>query len=165
MLAAFHRLNLRIARSRAGAWLYARLAHHADRLVAAVSGGRASLAELLTGVPLVWLTTRGAKTGLARTLPLVGTRDGERVILIASNWGQDKHPAWSLNLRAHPEATLIVHGRRGQYRARFVSDLTEREACWRKAIANYAGYADYRTRTTREIPVIVMEPVDGRGGA
>lgn len=155
---AWQRLNIRLARTPLGAWAYARILHHIDRAAYRLTGGRYTAAELFTGLSLVWLTTRGARSGLARILPLVGTPDGDRIILIASNWGQNRHPAWFHNLRAHPQVTAIWRGRPGTYLARQVEGA-EYTACWAKALANYPGYADYRQRTTRAvIPVFVLEP-------
>jgi deazaflavin-dependent oxidoreductase (nitroreductase family) len=77
--------------------------HHLDRPVLRLSRGRYSLTRLLAGLPVVTVTTIGAKSGQPRSLPLVALPDGEHVILIASNYGQKHHPAWYYNLRAHPE--------------------------------------------------------------
>ena len=122
---------MRIASTPAGAWFYARTLHHFDRLVRRLFGGQVSLTKLFTGLEPVWLTTTGAKSGLPRTAPVLGIEDGEKIILVASNWGQNHHPAWYRNLRAHPEVTVSVRGRAAMYVAREAADA-EREACWQK---------------------------------
>jgi deazaflavin-dependent oxidoreductase (nitroreductase family) len=118
---------------------------------------------MLAGLPVVTLTAVGARSGRLRTLPLVGIPDGEKVVLIASNFGRPHHPAWYHNLRANPEARLTGHGRAGTYIA---SEVTgpDRERYWNQAVDLYVGYAVYERRTGgREIPVMVLTPKDDRG--
>ena len=154
----WYRLNVRIASTPAGAWFYARTIHLFDRTVRRLFGERASLTKLFAGVEPVWLTTLGAKSGLARTVPVLGIEEGEKIILIASNWGQGHHPAWYRNVRAHPEATVSVRGREAVYVAREAQEA-EREEYWEKAVVYYPGYAAYRRRVRgRQIPVILLTP-------
>ena len=154
----WYRLNVRIGSTSAGAWFYARTLHHFDRILMRLFGRRSSLTKLFAGLEPIWLTTVGAKSGLPRTVPVLGVEDGEKIILIASNWGQNHHPAWYRNLRAHPEVTVSVRGRAAMYVAREAQD-EEREACWQKATAYYSGYAAYRRRVRgRQIPVIILTP-------
>src|SRR5881227_3454492 len=89
---------------RPSSWLFARVLHPLDRLLLRLSHGRVSIPGVLTGLPVVMLTTIGAKSGKPRTVPLVGLSDGDKVVVIGSNFGQTHHPAWYYNLRAHPEA-------------------------------------------------------------
>lgn len=146
-----------ITASRPGAWFFARAMHRLDRLLLRLSGGRWSLPRL-AGLPVVTLTATGARSGRPRSVPLIATPDGERMILIASNWGQARHPAWYHNVRAHPEVTVTVAGEQRRYRAQEVIGA-EREAAWAKAVAGYPGYNAYRRRAGREIPVVLLEPV------
>ena len=76
------------------AWLLARTIHRVDGATLRLSRGRTTASALLSGLPIIQLTTIGARSGRPRTVPLVGIPDGDRLILIASNWGQTKHPAW-----------------------------------------------------------------------
>lgn len=150
------RIIQRMASTRPMAWVLARLMHHLDRWVVKWTRGRNSATSLLTGLPLVLLTTTGAKSGQPRTIPVVPTPDGDRLILIASNWGQKHSPAWYLNLKAHPEVTVTYRGRAQTYTAH---ELTgpEKDTAWQKAVSRYAGYELYRGRTGgREIPVIKL---------
>ena len=134
------------------------LAHRLDILAIKQSKGQHSLTNLLAGVPLVTVTTIGAKSGEPRTMPLVAIPDGENVILIASNWGDAKNPAWYYNMRANPKVILTYKGKRATYLAREVFD-EERMRCWEKAVAIYAGYASYERRTgDRQIPVMLLTP-------
>jgi deazaflavin-dependent oxidoreductase (nitroreductase family) len=161
MLNALRRIIQRTASTRAGAWFFARTVHRLDLPVIRLSKGQHSLTSVLAGLPVVTLTTVGARSGRRRTTPLVAIRDGEKVVLIASNFGRAHHPAWYHNLRANPEARLTIHGRTGHYVAREVTGA-KRERCWERAVDLYAGYAAYKERAGgREIPVMVLMPRRG----
>ncbi len=108
--------------------------------------------------PVLLLTTTGRRSGEARTAPVLYLADGERLIVIGSNAGNERSPAWALNLRAHPDATVEVGGERRSVRAR-VTDGEEREDLWRRMNEQYAGFDDYRLRTNRDISVFVLEPL------
>lgn len=154
----WYRLSLRFASSRPGVWFYARTLHHVDRLTLRLSGGRHTLTGLVAGLPIVWLTTTGVKSGQPRTVPLVGIEDGERVVLIASNYGQAHHPAWYYNLRARPEATLVVRGRTMPVMAREATG-EEYDAYWRRAVALYPGWISYRRYAgARRLPMVILTP-------
>lgn len=147
-----------IAMSAAGARFSAYTMHHLDKLVLRVSNGRSTAATLLTGLQILTLTTTGAKSGQPRTVPLVAIpyQNGQYVI-IASNWGQQKNPAWYYNILTHSEVTVTRDGRSQTYLAR-ETDGDERAACWQTALATYPGYAAYERRTSRRIPVILLTP-------
>ncbi len=122
------------------------------------TNNRSSLTSFLSGIPVIVLTTIGAKSGSPRTVPLLGVIKGENVFLIASNWGQAHHPSWYYNLKANPEAQLSFGGKTGQYTAREATDA-ESEAYWEEAVDMYPGYAEYKKRIkTREIPMFVLSP-------
>ncbi|MGB8648298.1 MAG: nitroreductase family deazaflavin-dependent oxidoreductase [Anaerolineae bacterium] len=133
-------------------------AHRVDGWVYRLSGGQASVTAMGAGLPVVMLTTVGARTGKSRTAPLVGIPDGDKIVLIASNFGGKNHPAWYFNLCAHPEATVSMNGKTRGYMAR-PAEGKERERYWQKAVDLYAGYAAYKERAQgREIPVMVLTP-------
>jgi deazaflavin-dependent oxidoreductase (nitroreductase family) len=160
MLEPVRRLVIRISSTRFGAWLFSHTAHRLDRPVTRLSKGRFSLTGMLAGLPVVTLTTIGARSGQPRTIPLVGIPKGDKVVLIASNFGRAHHPAWYHNLRANSQATLAIHGQARSYVAREATGA-EREAYWRKAVGLYPGYAAYQRRTRgREIPVMVLTPIE-----
>ena len=157
------RVVKRAASTRAGAWFFSHAAHRLDLSVIRLSKGRSSLTSIFADLPVVTLTTIGAKSGRHRTVPLVGIPHGEEVVLIASNFGRAHHPAWYHNLRANPEARLSFHGRAGTYIAHEATG-PEREAYWQEAVELYAGYAAYMERTKgREIPVMLLTPKDDGG--
>ena len=133
--------------------------HPLDKAILKASNNRSSLTSLLSGIPVIVLTSIGAKSGKFRTVPLLGVIKGEDVFLIASNWGQARHPSWYYNLRANPEAQLSIGKETGQYIAQDATDA-EREAYWDEAVRMYAGYAEYKKRiVTREIPMFVLSPI------
>ena len=139
-------------------WLMARLLHHADTLLLRLSGGRWTFAQL-SGLPIIELTTTGAKTGKQHTLPLTGFPDGEKYVLIASNFGQDHNPGWYFNLKANPECIVKKNGQVGTYIAR-EADERENKYYYDMAISYYLGYAAYKQRAeNRKIPVMVLEPM------
>jgi deazaflavin-dependent oxidoreductase (nitroreductase family) len=154
----FHRLM----RWQAGAApmppLCARTLHHLDRLVFRLTKGRHTLANLVSGMPVVMLTTTGAKSGKQRTLPVLGIPDGERIALIASNWGQHYHPGWYHNLRANPRASINVGGVTSDVLA-YEAQGQERDRLWRRDLEAYPGRVGFERRASnRRIPVIVLTP-------
>jgi F420H(2)-dependent quinone reductase len=122
------------------------------------SGGR--VMGKVGKAPVLLLTTTGRKSGQQRTAPVVYLADGEKLVVINTNAGSEKIPAWSLNLAANPEAEVEVGRRRLKVRAR-VAEGEERADLWRKHNVQYAGFDDYDARLEREPKVIVLEPVTG----
>lgn len=101
----------------------------------------------------------GARTGTKRTTPLVYLRDGDDVVVVASKGGSPRHPGWFHNLRAHPDTTVQIGARRLPVRAR-VATPNERSRLWPRVVARYGGYEDYQRRTSRQIPLVILEPRD-----
>ncbi len=130
-----------------------------DRAVMRLTGGRQTLTGMLTGLPTVTLTTTGARTGKRRTVVLVGLIVGSDIVLIASNWGQSRHPAWYHNLCANPRALLSIDG--GPPRPHIAREAVgaERRQFWDMAVNLYPGYARYARRAApRQIPILVLSP-------
>ena len=153
------RLLRRVAASGPGAWLFARVLHRIDGPVFRMTRGRATVASLLSGLPVVMLTSTGAKTGQPRTVPLLGIPDGDGVAIIASNWGQYRHPAWYYNLKANPDAQISVNGVRRHVRAVPVEGR-HRTEIWDSAQRVYPGYSQYERRAAhRQIVVFALNPV------
>lgn len=107
--------------------------------------------------PVLLLTSTGRRSGAPRTAPVLYLADGQRVIVIGSNAGNTRAPAWSHNLKANPDAEVQVRGERRSVRAR-VAEGEERAELWRKMNAQYAGFEDYDERTSRDIAVFVLDP-------
>lgn len=125
----------------------------AHRLVYRASGGR--VLGRVAGMPVLLLTTTGRRTGTARTTPLTYFRDGDDLLVVGSNGGEERAPGWLLNLRAHPEATVTIGSERHEVTAR-TAGAEERARLWPAIVATYPGYAAYERRTTRPIPVVVL---------
>jgi deazaflavin-dependent oxidoreductase (nitroreductase family) len=137
-------------------WLYVRVLHHIDRLIYRLTRGRHTFVSWVSGLPVVMLTTTGAKTGQQRVWPVLGVPDGDNLVVMASNWGQRHHPAWYYNLRAHPTATVTMGGVSRRVRAHEASG-DERERLWQWGLEVYPGYAAYERRAAnRRIPVVVL---------
>lgn len=107
--------------------------------------------------PMLLLTTTGQRSGKARTQPLLYLREGDALAVIASAGGQPSHPAWFHNLLANPTVSVQIGAEHTAMRAR-VATPEERVVIWPKAVAAYASYGTYQARTTREIPVVLLEP-------
>ena len=147
-----------VAATALGAKLLVPTAHRLDKWVLQLSGGRTTMVGLTAGVPVVWLTSIGAKSGEPRKVPLIGIPDGPNIVLIASNFGQTHHPAWYHNLRKNPQATISVGNQSAIYFAREATGA-EYDRIWQRAVSLYAGYSAYKERTGgRAIPIMVLEP-------
>jgi F420H(2)-dependent quinone reductase len=129
--------------ARANTWIYKR------------SNGK--LGGRIQNSPIALLTTTGRKTGEPRVSPLLYIREGDRVILVASQGGRDKHPLWYLNLKAEPKVSVQIKNEVLQLRAR---DATagERDEYWPKLAAMYPTLNDYQSWTDRVIPIVVCDP-------
>jgi deazaflavin-dependent oxidoreductase (nitroreductase family) len=148
----------RIGSTGPGSWLFSRTSHHIDKPIARITRGRHTLVSMTSGLPTVSLTTTGAKSGVPRTVPLVGMPVDGGVAVIASNFGQTRHPAWYYNLRANPAVAMYVDGKHTKVVAvEAVGD--RRAAIWNQALQVYPGFQTYERRATeREIVVFVLEP-------
>jgi F420H(2)-dependent quinone reductase len=111
-----------------------------------------------TGLPVVIVAHTGNKTGALRKTPLMRVKDGDRYVLVGSQGGAPNHPAWVHNLRANSHIELRDEAVVRPMRVREVKDAAERARLWALAVADYPPYAEYQTRTQRQIPVFVAEP-------
>ena len=112
---------------------------------------------LWNGVPTLLITTTGRKTGLARTTPLIFSRDGDDYVVVASKGGAPSHPNWYVNLTDKPDAEIQVLGEHLRVRARTASP-EDKARLWRIVTAQWPNYDVYQSRTEREIPVVVLTP-------
>jgi deazaflavin-dependent oxidoreductase (nitroreductase family) len=143
-----------LGRTRAFAWVASRIVPPID-----VRFRGHPLTTFGTDFPLCYLTVRGRRSGEPRTVPLLHVSDGERVVLIASNWGRRDHPAWALNLDAAGEAAVSLPGQTPRnMRPRRATD-EEGERYWSEALRVWPGYEDYRRRVSRDIRMFVLEPL------
>ncbi|MDQ3385553.1 MAG: nitroreductase family deazaflavin-dependent oxidoreductase [Actinomycetota bacterium] len=134
--------------------LLAKLLATSHTTIYKLSGGK--LGDRLVGMPVLFLTTTGRRSGEPRTTPLTYLEDGDDLVIVASYGGEEKHPAWYLNLTADPAVGVERHGLTEARGAR-TATAEERAVLWPRAVAAYSGYAGYQRRTAREIPMVILE--------
>ena len=155
----FQRWVQRLARIAAVTWVVAPVVHAIDRRWLAWSGDRGCLTTSLTGLPVLRITTTGARSGRPRTHPLTALPEGDRLALIGSNFGRRNSPAWVYNLQANPFATVRHAERATPYEAR-PATAEEYDRFWRRAVALYPGYAAYARRAApRRVPIFMLTPI------
>jgi deazaflavin-dependent oxidoreductase (nitroreductase family) len=138
--------------SRANVWLY-------QRTGGRIGGTWRMGSAFPRGVPVLLLTTTGRKTGRKRTTPLLYIEDGDALVVVASRGGLREDPKWFLNLRDQPEVEVQVGPRKDRRRAR-VANPAERERLWPRLVAHYRDFATYQAWTERQIPVILLAPIN-----
>jgi deazaflavin-dependent oxidoreductase (nitroreductase family) len=114
--------------------------------------------HIWNGVPTLLLTTQGRKSGRALMVPLIYGEDGDRYVVVASKGGAAQHPGWYLNLQANPDVEVQVSSDVFRARARTAS-ADERQRLWKRMTAIWPQYDDYQQKTSREIPLVVLERV------
>lgn len=138
-----------LTRTRVFRWAAPRVMPPIERAIAALTGQSVQLSGLL--VPSLILTTTGAKTGMPRDSVLMYTADGSgRAIIAGTSFARDKHPGWTYNLLAHPEAAIDVRGRRYAVRASVIEG-DAREAAWRRIERQWPGYRAYERESGRTV--------------
>lgn len=136
----------------AGVRLSGRLQARLYRLSGGRVGGRFGRS------PVLLLTTTGRRSGEPRCTSVLYRRDGDRLVVIGSNTGSERPPAWALNLMAHPEAEVLIGRERTRVRASQVEG-SERARLWDLMSDQYHGFDIYRSRTARELKVFVLDPM------
>jgi deazaflavin-dependent oxidoreductase (nitroreductase family) len=144
--------------TKVGSWLIKTMTPLDRRILIRSKGKYTALGPI--GAPTMLLTTVGAKSGLSRTSPLLYSRDGESIIVVGSNFGQDRHPAWTGNLIAHPDDVVVTVG--GAEVPAHATLLTgdEAEAGYQLMAQATRTYSEYRSRTDREIRVFRLTAKD-----
>jgi len=143
----------KLASSRLGAAVFRRALHYVDRPLLRWTRGRFATT---VGLPTLLLTTTGRKSGQPRSSPLLYMRLGEDFAVIGTYYGSAKHTAWYLNLRANPNAKILLDGEELSVVAR-EADAREREVIWAQATQVYGGYEKYKARIKdREIPILLL---------
>jgi deazaflavin-dependent oxidoreductase (nitroreductase family) len=138
-------------------WIHPAALLRIDRGMFRLSRGRTTFSALFSGLPIVMLTTTGARTGELRTLPVLAMPDNDHLILIASNYGRPSNPGWYYNLRAQPSVTIIWKGTSVEMSARELSG-DERERQLARGLEAYPWWEQYHRRAApRQLPVIMLE--------
>ena len=157
----YRKLLIVLARYRWFSWLSYTFLVPLDRFLYRRSGGRLSVAHFGTrregALPTLLLTTTGRKTGQPRTTPVLYLEDGGRIVVVASNFGREHHPAWSANLLAKPEATIRIRDREQRVVARRASE-EEKRALWPRLLELYPAWEQYTERTDRDFRAFFLEP-------
>ncbi len=141
-----------------GAKLFSLTLRHMDRVVNRITSGRTSVPQLLAGLPVVFVTTTGRKSGELRTSPLIAVPVDGTLALVGTNFGQAPTPAWVLNLEADPHADVRYREVQRTVEARPATDA-ERASVWSTASTVYPGYDKYQHRISgRAVRIFVLEP-------
>ena len=142
--------------TRMGSWCARHLLHHLDRTAFRWSRGRFTVTALVAGLPVVMLTTTGSRTGLPRSVPVLGFPMASQIAVAAGNFGSRQEPGWCLNLRKNPRATILIDGHMRAVMAEEVAG-ERREQVGQRAVAIYPGAREYARRAgTREIGVFIL---------
>lgn len=153
--ATLNRAAAALASTKPGSWAIRKLMPLDRKVMLRTNGRRSVLGPV--GVQSLLLETIGRKSGQKRWSPLLFARDGDAVIVVGSNFGQERHPAWTGNLIAHPDVRVISGGVEVPVHAELLAGA-EAEAGWQKMVDSLSVYAVYRTRTDREIRVFRLTP-------
>ena len=143
-------------RSRVFAWVMAPWLGRADLRF---KDRRRSPSSLGTDFPLCYLTVRGRRSGEPRTVPLLYVEDGEKVVVIGSNFGRKSHPAWALSLEAADEGEISIDGISRSMSSRRAT-AEEFDRYWQQALEFWPGYEGYRRRAGRELRMFVLQPFE-----
>ncbi len=139
--------------------LVLRVMNGVHRLVLGASRGR--LGWSASGMPVVELTTVGRRSGQPRTTLLTSPyHEGSTLVVVASRGGDDRDPAWLLNLRDQPQVTVSVGGKPPQAMRAEVAGPDERARLWPLVTADHSNYANYQLKTKREIPLVLLHPIE-----
>jgi deazaflavin-dependent oxidoreductase (nitroreductase family) len=153
-----HRLVLKAAEIVPMSWIPPHLLVRIDRAVFRITRSRTTLSAWVSGLPIIMLTTTGARTGQSHTLPVLALPEKDQVVLIASNFGLPSHPGWYYNLRAHPSVVITWKGSSVPMRARELIG-EQRDRYVERGLEAYPWWAPYHERAApRQIPVIKLEP-------
>lgn len=153
----FQRALQRIASTKLVAWLFQKALHPMDRVLYRKSGGRITVPGIMAGVPVIMLTTTGARSGQPRTMPLLGIPMGDALAILGTNYGQKPTPGWVYNLRADSTAIVEYRGRSVRVIARLATP-PETEEAFALAAKVYPAYDEYRDRIEgREVSVFILD--------
>jgi len=141
-----------------GAWFFAKTLTPLDRICHRLTGGRTSMPQLLAGLPVLFVTTTGAKTRQPRQSPLIAVPTGDTLALVGTNFGQVSTPGWVFNLEADPRLAVRYRQLDMELVARPATESEQAEV-WAAASTVYPGYRQYQARITgRQVRIFVLEP-------
>jgi len=149
------RIILNMAATRPGMWLFQIFVRLIDLPICRLTKGTFIPSANGNVMPIIYLTTTGARSGIQRSVPVLCIPDGENLILVGSNWGNLQNPGWVYNLRAHPQ-TQVRKGKMIKSCARELGGA-ERAVTWQKAVTFYPPYVSYEQRSNRSLPIFMLE--------
>jgi deazaflavin-dependent oxidoreductase (nitroreductase family) len=156
----YRRLLLWMGRTPWLTWYSSRVLVPIDRFLYRRTNGRVSLTHVGRrregAIQSLLLTTTGRRSGRPRPTPVLYLEDGDRLVVVASNFGKEKHPAWSANLLANPDASVQVRDRHMEVRARRATE-EEKERLWPRLLELYPAWQDYTERTDRNFRMFFLE--------
>lgn len=129
-----------------------------SKIIEEFRSNKGKVGGMFSGMSLLLMTTQGAKSGKESIVPVAYTKDADRFVVVASKGGAPTNPAWYYNLLAHPEVTVEVDNEKFQARATNITG-EERERLYAQHAAAYPTFNDYKAKTTRQIPVLVLERI------
>ena len=146
-----------LASTKPGAWVFQKTLYPMDRVLYRRSAGRITVAGIMAGVPVIILTTTGARSGQPRTMPLLGIPMGDALAVLGTNYAQKPTPGWVYNLRADPTATVEYRGTSVEVVARLAT-TSETEEAFALGARVYPAINEYRDRIDgREVSVFVLD--------
>jgi len=149
-----------LAATRPASWILARVLPYIDRVVLNLTRSRQTATEVLTGLPVLMLTTEGAITGRRYRTPLVYFREDQKYLLVATKFGQRENPGWYYNILANPEVEVTIDGMTSRYLGNEVIG-SDRSNYWEMAVAHYPGYLNFQRRAVnRTIPLLLLSPLE-----
>jgi deazaflavin-dependent oxidoreductase (nitroreductase family) len=155
---AYHWVIAGLGRYRWFSWVVTSVLNPIEKLLYRLTDGRVTVVQFgrHRAVPELLLVTRGARTGTERRTPVLYLEDGARLFVVGSNFGRERHPAWTANLRAHPDAEVVLHGERRRVRARPASD-EDLARMSRRMLEIWPAWSVYRSRTQRTFRAFFLE--------
>jgi deazaflavin-dependent oxidoreductase (nitroreductase family) len=152
------RMIFSMAATRPGMRLFHLFVRLIDMPISRMTKGRFIPSANWNVMPIIYLTTIGAKSGIPRSIPVLCIPDGDNLILVGSNWGNPKNPGWAYNLRVHSQTQVRKGKREISYSARELHG-GERAAYWQKAVKFYPPYVSYEQHSGRSLPMFLLEPL------
>ena len=142
-------------------WLLSHTLHRVDKLVFRLTQGKRTFSSLVAGLPVIMLSTTGARSGKFRIVPVLGLLDGDRMAVFASGYGENaRRPAWYYNFRTEPEARVSIQGAIRPVLA-YEAEGEKRDRLWCKGLEVYPGFVGYQQRIGEQhIPVMVLSPLE-----
>ena len=155
----FQRSIQALGSTKSVAWVFQRTLYPIDKVLYRSTKGKVTVAGIFAGLPVIMVTTTGARTGQPRSMPLLGIPMGDAIAILGTNYGQNPTPGWVYNLRADPSATVGYQGKTVEVTARLATK-EETDEAFALAAGVYPGYGEYRDRIDgREVSAFLLDTI------